>query len=134
MVMTEYIIGKYFFLYQESDDTLTGTSPQFSPGILLDTRSGNVWIENTLISPPLSPNCFRLLELLCQDPGRLYTYEDIHRFIWPNCEYFGEADRNRCHVVKKQTMEVLRKYNPNVNCIQVISKRGMRLTDPRIEK
>ena len=78
----------------------------------------------------LSPNCFRLLELLCQDPGRLYSYEEIHRFIWPDLEYYGESDRNRCHVVKKQLLDVLRKYSPRVNCVRVVSKRGMRLIDP----
>lgn len=124
------IIGKYYFLFQDSDITLTGTTPQFSLGIVLDTRTGNVWIENTLISPPLSPNCFRLLVLLCQDPGRLYSYEEIHRFIWPDLEYYGESDRNRCHVVKKQLLDVLRKYSPRVNCVRVVSKRGMRLIDP----
>lgn len=124
------IIGKYYFLFQDSDVTLTGTSPQFSLGIILDNRTGNVWIENTLISPPLSPNCFRLLEILCQDPGRLYSYEEIHRFIWPDLEYYGDSDRNRCHVVKKQLLDVLRKYSPNVDCVRVVSKRGMRLVDP----
>ena len=124
------IIGKYYFLFQDSDITLTGTTPQFSLGIVLDTRTGNVWIENTLISPPLSPNCFRLLKLLCQDLGRLYSYEEIHWFIWPDLEYYGESDRNRCHVVKKQLLDVLRKYSPRVNCVRVVSKRGMRLIDP----
>lgn len=124
------IIGKYYFLFQDSDITLTGTTPQFSLGIILDDRTGNVWIENTLIYPPLSPNCFRLLEILCQDPGRLYSYEEIHRFIWPDLEYYGDSDRNRCHVVKKQLLDVLRKYSPDVDCIRVVSKRGMRLVDP----
>lgn len=96
----------------------------------VDSNSGQVYVSGKAVSPPLSPNSFRLLQVLSRDPGRLFSYEEIHRHIWPDMAYFGETDRDRCQGVKKQLMKRMRDYIPeDMVLIEAVAKRGMRLVN-----
>jgi hypothetical protein len=51
-------------------------------GLHMDPESKRVRVAGRELDPPLSPAQYRLLELLYQDPGRVYSRDDVVEAVW----------------------------------------------------
>lgn len=134
------ITAKIHFVFCASEETLDDVSEipilqkqktiNYNTGVRVDRESHEVWVDSVLIRPRLSPKCFALLELLTREPGRLYSYEEIHKHLWPQVDYYDNTDRDHCHVIKKQLVQALQKSVPGCDYIQSINKQGMKIMPP----
>lgn len=66
---------------------------QPSGSLVLDEKGHRVWVLGTEVEPPLSAAQFRLLALLGQEPGRVFTREEVVRAVWPDEEAGGISEQ-----------------------------------------
>jgi predicted component of type VI protein secretion system len=62
-------------------------------GLHMDLESKRVWIAGRELDPPLSPAQYRLLELLYQDPGRVYSRDEVVEAVWPEDDRAGISEQ-----------------------------------------
>jgi hypothetical protein len=97
-----------------ADATVPVEAPR---GLRLDPETKRVSVGGTDLDPPLSLPQYRLLELLYQDPGRVFSREQVVEAVWPEenrdgiseqaidalarrlRERLAEADRKTTYVV-----------------------------------
>jgi hypothetical protein len=63
-----------------------------APALVLDTEARQVYIRGRLLSPPLSHAQFTLLALLAEQPGRVYSRDEVIAAVWPDDESTGISD------------------------------------------
>lgn len=74
-------IGRLMFV----DSDATSTRPLApAAGIWLDQASQDVWVDGQLLTPPLSPAQFRLLQVLAAHPDQVRSRDEIVAAIWPD--------------------------------------------------
>jgi len=61
-------------------------------GLLLDRDKRQVWVQGRLLSPPLSYVQFALLTLLHEQPGRVYSRDEVIAALWPEDSAEGISD------------------------------------------
>lgn len=49
-------------------------------GLVLDTESKSVTVDGEAVR--LTPLKYKILELLCQHPGKVFSTEEIYRQVW----------------------------------------------------
>ncbi len=125
--------SKVHFTFLLAEDTLDESSPiqeKDDYGIQVNRSTHDVIIDGILIDPPLSESCYKLIELLTRETGRLYSYEQIYKQIWPEDEYFEIDGRSRCHDTKKQLIQSLKKSIPDLEkhiLIQSRNRQGIQI-------
>lgn len=76
------------------DDPVTTTQidpvqlPQ--PGLEIDPEAACVTVGGMVLSPPLSPNQFALLDLLYENAGRIVTREELCTYVWDSDENISD--------------------------------------------
>lgn len=60
--------------------------------MVLDNEARQVYIRGQLLSPPLSHAQFTLLALLAEQPGRVYSRDEVIAAVWPDDESEGISD------------------------------------------
>jgi DNA-binding response OmpR family regulator len=60
--------------------------------LALDAETRQVQVGGCLLSPPLSHAQFMFLALLAEDPGRVYSRDEVIATIWPEDEAEGISD------------------------------------------
>ncbi len=63
-----------------------------APAMVLDNEARQVYIRGRLLSPPLSHAQFTLLALLAEQPGRVYSRDEVIATVWPDDESEGISD------------------------------------------
>ena len=77
-------------LVQQGDTVLVVTLQPYLAGRLwLDSAQQQVYINRRQLDPPLTPQQFRLLELLATTPNRIISGDEIADTIWP--EEYGNV-------------------------------------------
>jgi hypothetical protein len=66
-----------------ADATVPTLAQETPRGLRLDLETKRVSIGGRELDPPLSLPQYRLLELLYQDPGRVYSREQVVEAVWP---------------------------------------------------
>jgi DNA-binding response OmpR family regulator len=61
-------------------------------GLWADLERREVWVQGTKVAPPVSKAQFSLLVLLQEDPGRVFTREEIIAAVWPDDASQGVSD------------------------------------------
>lgn len=79
--------------YQDKEPENEGIFSSF--GIVLNTREGTVMKHGNPIE--LTKTEFRILELLMQSPGRIYTKQQIFDYVWGN-DYMGDDNTVMVHI------------------------------------
>jgi DNA-binding winged helix-turn-helix (wHTH) protein len=74
-------IGRLQFV--DSDATSTRPVPT-AAGIWLDQATQDIWVDGQLLSPPLSPAQFRLLQVLADRAGQVCSRDELVAAIWPD--------------------------------------------------
>jgi hypothetical protein len=63
-----------------------------APRLDLDLDARQVTVRGSLLDPPLSPAQFTFLSLLAEEPGRVYSRNEVIAAVWPDDEAEGISD------------------------------------------
>lgn len=79
----------------QATDTAPNTPPE--TGLYLSSGSGHVWIDGQRLTPPLSPQEFKLLEALYRHMPQIVSQDELIESVWPQSgwttnEDFGEQN------------------------------------------
>ncbi len=95
-------------------------------GLRLDPESKRVWVGEKEIAPPLSLAQYRLLELLYQDPGRVYSREQIVEAVWPEDDREGISEQ-AIDALARRLRERLAEVDPRTQYVVTVRGHGFRL-------
>lgn len=97
-----------------------------APRLRLDDETREVYVQGRLLSPPLSHAQFTLLALLAQEPGRVYSREDVVSAVWPEDAAQGVSDEAIDALVRRIRLR-LRERDPDHDYITTIRGYGFKL-------
>ncbi len=126
------------FIFLSSDATVpldkpyppVTTSGHHSGGIRLDKKSRRVWINNIEIEPPLSVPQFQLLELLCDQEGKVVSRSELITYIWGDEQAIVVSEQALDALVRR-LRERLLSINPKHSYITTVRGHGLRLDNPQ---
>lgn len=99
---------------------------QRATGLRLDLDSKRVWVAGKELDPPLSLAQYRLLELLYQEPGRVYSRDDVVAIVWPEDEREGISEQ-AIDALARRLRERLAELDPDAQYIVTVRGHGFRL-------
>jgi DNA-binding response OmpR family regulator len=107
------------------------TAPVFEgqKGLVIDESACRVWIRGQEVEPALSSAQFSLLKILTDQPGRVFSRDDLIAFIWPDEDPAGisdEAVNSLVRRLRKRLMEV----DPTHRYIFAIRGHGFKFEQP----
>ncbi len=101
-----------------------------APGLVLDRETRQVEIRGQLLDPPLSHAQFTFLELLGEEPGRVYSREEVIAAVWPEDEAEGISDEAIDALVRRIRLR-LREVDAEQEYIVTIRGYGFKLEPDR---
>jgi len=107
------------------DGFISAITPSMS-GISVDEKSGNVYVNGTLITPPLTAHQFSLLRLLYKNKGSICDTDTIIKAIFGQ-EYMEKVDDQRIAQLVSRLRKRLEPEGRPWQYIQTIHGRGLRL-------
>jgi DNA-binding response OmpR family regulator len=107
------------------------TAPVFEAqrGVMVDESACRVWVQGQEIDPPLSSAQFALLKILTDQPGRVFSRDELIALIWPDEDPSGisdEAINSLVRRLRKRLMEV----DPEYRYIFAIRGHGFKFEQP----
>jgi DNA-binding response OmpR family regulator len=87
------------------------TAPVFQgqSGVVVDESACRVWVRGQEVKPALSSAQFALLKILTDQPGRVFSRDDLIALVWPDEDPAGisdEAVNSLVRRLRKRLMEV----------------------------
>ena len=101
-------------------------------GLWLDRDRREVWVHGTRLAPPVSRAQFRLLSLLEEQAGRVYSREEVVRAVWPEDESLGVSDETIDALVGRLRRRIA-SADPSHSYIVTVRGHGFKLVQPREE-
>lgn len=95
-------------------------------GLRMDLESKRVWVGGKEVRPPLSLAQYRLLELLYQEPGRVYSRDDVVEAVWPEDEREGISEQ-AIDALARRLRERLAEIDPDGLYVVTVRGHGFRL-------
>jgi len=92
----------------------------------IDLKSRRVWILDKEVVPHLSAPQFRLLEVLYQQPGKVFTRQEIIKNVWEDEEAEGITDQALDALIRR-LRDRIAKLDPEHSYIQTVRGHGIRL-------
>ena len=71
-----------------ASDVASDTPPE--DGLYLSPSGGHVWIDGQRLTPPLSPQEFKLLETLHRHAPRIVAQDELIESVWPQSTWAGD--------------------------------------------
>lgn len=97
-----------------------------APGLELDLGTRQVYVRGRLLSPALSPAQFVFLSLLAEEPGRVYSRDEVIATVWPEDQSEGVSDEAIDALVRRIRLR-LRKLDPDHDYIVTVRGYGFKL-------
>jgi DNA-binding response OmpR family regulator len=97
-----------------------------APGLELDLGTRQVYVRGRLLSPSLSPAQFIFLSLLAEEPGRVYSRDEVIDAVWPEDQSEGVSDEAIDALVRRIRLR-LRKLDPDHDYIVTVRGYGFKL-------
>jgi DNA-binding response OmpR family regulator len=97
-------------------------------GLEIDPEARQVWIGGQLLSPPLSLAQFALVELLAQEPGRVYSRDEIVEVVWAEDAAEGVSDEAIDALVRRVRLR-FRELESDHEYIVTVRGYGFKLTE-----
>jgi DNA-binding response OmpR family regulator len=97
-----------------------------APGLELDLGTRQVYVRGRLLSPSLSPAQFIFLSLLAEQPGRVYSRDQVIATVWPDDQSEGISDEAIDALVRRIRLR-LRKLDPDHDYIVTVRGYGFKL-------
>jgi len=63
------------------------------PGLRLNKSQRQVWVNGSVLEPPLSLSQYRLLEILWEQKGKIVTREEVIAAVWPESDEAGITEQ-----------------------------------------
>ena len=126
---------EYVFLETNTAETATVNIP--SPknsnpyGVVIEEKSRDVYIDGVLIDPQLGNLEYMFLQKLNEDPGRLYKYDELIRYIYPETNdgnpYVRDIYMDYLKAIKAGVVSKIHKAGIKRTVIKAKSNEGFRL-------
>ncbi len=95
-------------------------------GLRLDPESKRVWVAGQELEPPLSLAQYRLLALLYDEPGRVYSRDEIVEAVWPEDDRDGISEQ-AIDALARRLRERLAEVDPGTQYVVTVRGHGFRL-------
>lgn len=95
-------------------------------GLRMDLESKRVWVGGRELQPPLSIAQYRLLELLYEEPGRVYSRDQIVETVWPADDRDGISEQ-AIDALARRLRERLAEFDPDSQYVITVRGHGFRL-------
>jgi hypothetical protein len=95
-------------------------------GLRMDLESKRVWVAGKELTPPLSLAQYRLLELLYQEPGRVYSRDEVVETVWPEDDREGISEQ-AIDALARRLRERLAEVDPETQYVVTVRGHGFRL-------
>lgn len=95
-------------------------------GLQMDLESKRVWVAGKELTPPLSLAQYRLLELLYQEPGRVYSRDEVVETVWPEDDREGISEQ-AIDALARRLRERLAELDPETQYVVTVRGHGFRL-------
>lgn len=95
-------------------------------GLQMDLESRRVWVAGQELDPPLSLAQYRLIELLYQDPGRVYSRDEVVEAVWPEDDRAGISEQ-AIDALARRLRERLVEVDPATQYVVTVRGHGFRL-------
>jgi DNA-binding response OmpR family regulator len=99
-----------------------------APGLQLDILARQVYVRGQQLVPALSLAQFSLLALLDEQPGRVYSRDEVIATVWPEDVPHGISDEAIDALVRRIRLR-LRELDPDRDYIETVRGYGFKL-DP----
>lgn len=97
-----------------------------APGLELDPAARQVSVAGRRLDPPLSHAQFVFLELLAEEPGRVYSRDEVVAAVWPDDKAEGISDEAIDALVRRIRLR-LREVDPGREYIVTVRGYGFKL-------
>ena len=107
------------------------TAPVFQgqSGVVLDDSARRVWVRGKEVHPPLSSAQFTLLKTLTQQPGRVFSRDDLVALVWPDEDPAGISDEAVNSLVRRLRRRLM-ELDPGYRYIFAIRGHGFKFEQP----
>jgi pSer/pThr/pTyr-binding forkhead associated (FHA) protein len=95
-------------------------------GLSLDRAERRVMVNERTLLPPLSAAQYDFLALLAEDPGRVYSREEIIAAVWPEADPEGVSD-DAIDALVRRLRHRLAELDPDHNYVVTVRGYGFRL-------
>jgi hypothetical protein len=95
-------------------------------GLRMDLESKRVWVAGKELIPPLSLAQYRLLELLYQESGRVYSRDEVVQAVWPEDDRDGISEQ-AIDALARRLRERLAEADPGTQYVITVRGHGFRL-------
>jgi DNA-binding response OmpR family regulator len=95
-------------------------------GLVVNRDRRQVWVRGRLLTPPLSYVQFTLLALLHDQPGRVYTRDEVIAALWPEDSAEGISDEAIDALVRRIRLR-LRELDPDHDYVVTVRGYGFKL-------
>ena len=126
---------EYVFLETVTADTATISKPSLMNtdpyGVVIEEKSRDVYIDGVLIDPQFGNYEYLFMQKLNEDPGRLYTYDELIKHIYPETNdgnpYVRTVYEDYLKAIKAGVVKKIRKAGIERTVIKAKSSEGYRL-------
>jgi DNA-binding response OmpR family regulator len=107
------------------------TAPVFQgqKGVVVDENACRVWIRGQEVEPALSSAQFSLLKILTDQPGRVFSRDDLIALIWPDEDPAGISDEAVNSLVRRLRKRLMA-VDPTHRYIFAIRGHGFKFEQP----
>jgi DNA-binding winged helix-turn-helix (wHTH) protein len=98
-------------------------------GLWVDVDRREVWVRGTRVTPQVSKAQFRLLTLLREQPGRVYSRDEIIAAVWPEDEGLGVSDETIDALVGRLRRRIAG-IDPDHRYVMTVRGHGFKFTQP----
>jgi hypothetical protein len=109
-----------------ADATAPVIFEEMQRGLRLDLESKRVWVAGKELDPPLSLAQYRLLVLLHQEPGRVYSRDEVVEAVWPGEDQEGISEQ-AIDALARRLRERLTEADPHTQYVITVRGHGFRL-------
>lgn len=95
-------------------------------GLEFDMTAREIYVRGQLLDPPLSQAQFTFVSLLAQQPGRVFSRDEVIAAVWPEAEADGVSDEAIDALVRRIRLR-LRELNPKQEYIVTVRGYGFKL-------
>ena len=117
-------------VYVDAEATVPLILERHAQGLRLDSESKRVWVAGQELDPPLSLAQYRLLELLFQEPDRVYSRDEVVAAVWPEDERDGISEQ-AIDALARRLRERLAELDADSQYIITVRGHGFRLNAER---
>ena len=112
--------------FVDSASTAPLPAQRLVSGLELDLKARQATVRGQLLDPPLSPTQFTFLSLLADQPGRVYSRDEVIAAVWPDDQAAGISDEAIDALVRRIRLR-LRELDPSHEYIVTVRGYGFKL-------